>query len=193
MIKYCVMNFYITETKLLCLIFLCVMTILLGCIFYKYLDYKIKIPTLIKIIILLLYCMIIILITLCRESKEDVKIVMRPLFAFYCYPNVLTWPYEIIKNGFANIRCIIRHRTLLLDVLNILLFVPFGFILQDSQKETKWYTTAIIGFAFSAIIESIQLVFKLGNFEIDDVIFNSIGTMIGVFIVKHIFLKNIKI
>ncbi|MCR5610141.1 MAG: VanZ family protein [Lachnospiraceae bacterium] len=65
-------------------------------------------------------------------------------------------------------------------VLNILMFVPFGFILplaiKKLQEEWKVY---LAGFSFSLFIELIQLVTGRGIFECDDLINNLLGTMIG--------------
>ena len=60
-------------------------------------------------------------------------------------------------------------------IANILLFIPFGFL-----AARLWGWKSILFAAFlSFIIESVQLVFHLGLFEIDDIIHNTAGTIIG--------------
>ena len=59
--------------------------------------------------------------------------------------------------------------------LNILLFVPFGFLLHLPPRET-----IILGFLFSLAIEISQLISGLGMFETDDLITNTLGTWIGI-------------
>ncbi|MBR5309017.1 MAG: VanZ family protein [Clostridia bacterium] len=62
---------------------------------------------------------------------------------------------------------------------NIVWFVPFGFMLPMMLKKYNFITVAFSGFLFSLFIEILQLVLKKGIFEIDDLILNVFGTMIG--------------
>lgn len=70
-------------------------------------------------------------------------------------------------------------------ILNYILFIPLGFLLCFSEKRNHsgvWINTAkvaLIGFLLSTSIEIIQLVFKIGLFEFDDMIGNTIGCLIG--------------
>lgn len=64
--------------------------------------------------------------------------------------------------------------------LNILLFIPFGFLLSIISKRFRslWITT-VIGFIFSAGIETMQYITGRGLTEVDDVINNTLGALIG--------------
>lgn len=63
---------------------------------------------------------------------------------------------------------------------NILLFVPFGFLLPISFKKIKkLWQAAGIGLIFSIAIEIIQYNTKRGHAQTDDVLMNVIGTGIG--------------
>ena len=65
-------------------------------------------------------------------------------------------------------------------VLNILLFVPFGVLLPLWGKKTdKPYFVIPIGAASSLIIEAVQYIFKIGVFEFDDVLNNTVGVLLG--------------
>lgn len=63
--------------------------------------------------------------------------------------------------------------------LNMLLFVPFGYLLKKlyGHKNGMWIT--LYGLLFSLLIECMQYVFCLGWFDIDDVISNVLGTYTG--------------
>lgn len=67
-------------------------------------------------------------------------------------------------------------------ILNILLFVPLGYLLPASFASVERHPWVMIpfGFLFSLAIESIQLVTHLGWFDIDDLINNSLGCVLGV-------------
>ena len=61
---------------------------------------------------------------------------------------------------------------------NIIWFVPFGFLLK---KLTRIATAKIIffGFLLSLFIEVMQFIFGMGVSEIDDLLLNTLGTVIG--------------
>lgn len=96
-------------------------------------------------------------------------------------------PFSVIKraivlNGatiFDGIR--IRSRILLLDiVLNLLLFIPFGFIVPClSKKLAHWWAVIPLALCFSMFIEFTQYTAKLGTADVDDLINNTLGACIG--------------
>lgn len=79
-------------------------------------------------------------------------------------------------------------------ILNYILFVPLGFLLYLCFGEKRnhsgvWINTVqvvLTGFLLSASIESIQLIFRIGLFEFDDMIGNTIGCLIGAVIGKMV-------
>lgn len=56
---------------------------------------------------------------------------------------------------------------------NIILFIPIGILLP---RKKRWL---IFPFLFSALIETIQLIFLRGTFELDDIFNNTLGAVIG--------------
>lgn len=63
---------------------------------------------------------------------------------------------------------------------NVVGFMPFGFFLPVvSRRGRKWYNAFLLGFSFSLCIESIQLVFKVGSFDVDDLFLNTMGGILG--------------
>ena len=65
-------------------------------------------------------------------------------------------------------------------ILNILMFVPFGFLLPlFSDRFKKFYWTLSLGFLFTFGIEVTQYITKRGIFEVDDIMNNWIGALIG--------------
>ncbi len=69
------------------------------------------------------------------------------------------------------------------SVLNMLLFIPFGYLgtqlLTLSDKKNYLWIIAIYGFLTSFLIETCQLVFNRGVFELDDLIKNTMGAAMG--------------
>lgn len=64
-------------------------------------------------------------------------------------------------------------------LMNIIVFIPLGFFIGLSLKRQSWYCHLGIGFCLSFCIESLQLILKRGFSELDDIIHNVFGYMIG--------------
>jgi glycopeptide antibiotics resistance protein len=62
---------------------------------------------------------------------------------------------------------------------NLLIFIPLPFILKTFIKRIKPLQILLIGIAVPIIIEGYQYVFKCGDVDIDDVILNLSGYLIG--------------
>lgn len=60
-------------------------------------------------------------------------------------------------------------------ILNVLFFIPFGFLFPWK----KWKPVFLSAFMTSAVIEITQYIFNLGWCELDDVISNTAGALIG--------------
>ncbi len=70
-------------------------------------------------------------------------------------------------------------------VMNVAVFVPIGFFVakQKSLKTWKgWLATICLGMGLSLVIEILQFIFKKGTCEIDDVINNTLGCLIGILV-----------
>jgi len=66
------------------------------------------------------------------------------------------------------------------SVENILLFLPFGLLVPILWKYNRSIVrVSLMGFALSALIELTQLITGRGYFEIDDIILNTLGCVIG--------------
>jgi glycopeptide antibiotics resistance protein len=81
-------------------------------------------------------------------------------------------------------------RTIILDLLNCIIFIPFGIFISHYFKEHKVLKTLLIILAVSVIIEFIQLVTIIGSFMLNDIITNVIGGGIGS--ILYIILTNSK-
>lgn len=63
---------------------------------------------------------------------------------------------------------------------NILIFLPIGFTLTEHKKaRLNKFSIIVVGLILSFVIECIQYIWKLGVFEVDDLIHNMFGTYIG--------------
>lgn len=69
-------------------------------------------------------------------------------------------------------------------ILNVFLYVPLGYLLSYTFSRIKARHIVIIGCLMSILTEVTQYVFRLGLSEIDDVLHNTLGTVMGVFCYK---------
>ena len=78
-------------------------------------------------------------------------------------------------------RDILGWRAVFLNIFgNVLAFMPFGFFLPVIWERTRhWYVTVILSFSMSLFVETMQLVEKVGSFDVDDLLLNTLGGLLG--------------
>ncbi|AEB30341.1 hypothetical integral membrane protein [Carnobacterium sp. 17-4] len=124
--------------------------------------------------VFIFYILLLIHLTVFREGNSimNVSIVMRPLSDINWIPFVET---AKLTQGIS-----------LFDYYynlygNILWFVPMGFGAAYLMKRKYTFLRSLgIGITVSFLIETMQFLFFTGVSDIDDLIFNTIGTMIGI-------------
>ena len=63
---------------------------------------------------------------------------------------------------------------------NVLAFAPFGFLLPMLNKRYRgFFTTTFLSFFFSLAVELVQMYFKVGIFDVDDIFMNTVGGILG--------------
>lgn len=67
----------------------------------------------------------------------------------------------------------------LITLGNVVFFIPIAVILQTLIPKIKLYQQVIIGILIPIFIESYQLIFKCGDVDVDDIILNFAGYLIG--------------
>ncbi len=72
-------------------------------------------------------------------------------------------------------------KAFLLNVVgNVAAFMPCGFFLPIvSRRGRKWYNSILLCFALSLSVETAQLVWKVGSFDVDDLFLNTLGGAFG--------------
>lgn len=68
-------------------------------------------------------------------------------------------------------------------IANILVFIPLGFFVSNKNSKNV-FKTLFICLSVILSIECIQLLFKIGFFDVDDIILNFIGSLLGMGINK---------
>jgi len=76
---------------------------------------------------------------------------------------------------------------------NILLFVPLGLLFPMVHSKFRLWSYALLnGAMLSVLIETVQLVTGLGTCDIDDILANTLGALVGYWVFKLVypFVKN---
>ncbi len=122
----------------------------------------------ILIAVFVCYLVLVLLVTLYRDFGKQ-KLILTPFWEWV----------RLVQSGF-------RLHWVLQIGLNILMLVPFGFLLpQLFAKCRSLLSTAAAGVLFSVLIEVTQYVLRRGFTETDDVIHNAAGAVIGYLLYRH--------
>lgn len=62
---------------------------------------------------------------------------------------------------------------------NVIIFIPFGFFLPMASKYRSCSATLFWSFGLSLCVETFQLLTKVGSFDVDDILLNTIGGVAG--------------
>ena len=98
---------------------------------------------------------------------------------------------EIMR--FYRYRYILGNKAFFINVFgNVIAFMPMGFF-QPLLAQKKWRGALVVlnCFIVSLLVETIQLVFKVGCFDVDDLLLNTLGGLLGV-IIYYVFQKCLK-
>ena len=62
---------------------------------------------------------------------------------------------------------------------NVIIFMSFGFFMPMASKYRSLFSTVFYSFGLSLCVETFQLVTKVGSFDVDDLLLNTIGGLAG--------------
>lgn len=97
---------------------------------------------------------------------------------FLCWDIGIYWiPFGDVftKDGFS-------FADFSLQVLNVIGFIPVGFLFSANIKKKPLLVGVIGGFIFSFLIEAMQLILKFGSPQLGDLLMNTLGAFIGAFV-----------
>ncbi len=62
---------------------------------------------------------------------------------------------------------------------NIILFLPIGLLIPFIYRKMTWRQVVILAIAAGLLFECMEIIFQVGIFDIDDIILNGLGIMLG--------------
>jgi len=106
------------------------------------------------------------------------------IFLLFCSTVIFRTPGETRHYDFHPFWSYDRPELLVENIMNVVVFVPVGFLLgfriQDSSFTIrKALLVALMGCGISVLIEALQFWFMKGFSEVDDVMHNTLGCILG--------------
>jgi glycopeptide antibiotics resistance protein len=155
----------------------------------------------IKIVCRILFIVFILLLTkniLFKKSPGYYKNHFRSEYRNYTikegWKKANTTPFSTIKLFYNSRR--MNPEFMMNNLLgNLLGFIPFGFLLPLLIPFFRnLFKTLVAGFLLSLGYETVQLVFGLGVFDVDDLLLNTAGVLIGfiIFTLSYFFFRIVK-
>lgn len=136
----------------------------------KVTQFLIKNRKQIRLVLFIAYCIFIVYYTLVSRTAGDEH---RADLRFM-------WAYREMLTGYPEWKEDVRY-----NVLNILFFMPYGLWFPENAtspavfKNRRWMYILSVGMLFSVFIEITQYLTCRGLCELDDVLCNGFGSLIG--------------
>lgn len=104
------------------------------------------------------------------------------LFRTLLNRNLWTNPLSDVMGGWGIWETVNGERKLTTECIeNVIMMVPFSSVVMwtfNVKKKVVW-RSGKIAFIFSVIIEMLQLLLRLGTFQLSDIFYNTVGGVIG--------------
>jgi glycopeptide antibiotics resistance protein len=95
------------------------------------------------------------------------------------------WSYQAIQEG--------REDLLAENIMNVVVFIPVGLLLGIAFKQVTWWKALLVGCSISVTIETLQFFLMRGFSEVDDVIHNTLGCLIGYAVARYGYERIIRV
>lgn len=100
-------------------------------------------------------------------------------------------PFQEIKRFVVYWQTIGAYYSIINLAGNVVAFMPFGALIRwVVNQKTRWYQAVGYTFLFSLSVELLQLVARVGVFDVDDLILNTLGGLLGFWIYYILLLIN---
>ena len=151
------------------------------------LNYDIGVPSVVVIVTCLLVCGIVLLLfrvkTNCSIFVRQTSFCMLMGYVFLVLCTTIFYREETFEKHYYLHPLwsygVLYNKLLAQIIMNVLLFIPIGFFAGGALEKKHIWNALGIGFALSFFIELTQLITTRGVFNVDDIIHNTLGCVIG--------------
>ena len=106
---------------------------------------------------------------------SSVLLLIEYVFLIFCSTVIFRPTGETSQYDFHPFWSYDRPELLVENIMNVIVFIPVGMI----RVKGSWLVALLIGCSISIAIESLQFCFMKGFSEVDDVMHNTVGCLIG--------------
>lgn len=124
---------------------------------------------------------VILILSKWRESGKDIALLLlvKYLFLIICSTVFLREDWGVIRFKLIPFWSYGRPDLTVENIMNVVVFIPIGILLGCSFNVRKWWHILLLGGGISLSIEILQLFLRRGYSELDDVIHNTLGCLLG--------------
>ena len=115
---------------------------------------------------------------------SSVLLLIEYIFLLFCSTVIFRPTGETRQYDFHPFWSYDRPELLVENIMNVVVFIPVGILLCVAFKQMTWWKALLIGCSISVTIEALQFWFMKGFSELDDVMHNTVGCLIGWLMVK---------
>ena len=110
---------------------------------------------------------------------SSVLLLIEYVFLVFCSTVIFRPTGETRQYDFHPFWSYDRPELLVENIMNVIVFIPIGLLLGCAFKQTTWWKALLIGCSISITIEALQFWFMKGFSEVDDVMHNTMGCLVG--------------
>ena len=134
--------------------------------------------------LLSVFCLGVVVFIAWKEFKTGLRysvalLLIEYIFLIFCSTVFFRTTSELRKYDIHPFWSYDRPELLVENIMNVVVFVPVGLLLGIAFKQMTWWKALLIGCSISVTIESLQFFFMRGFSELDDVMHNTLGCLIG--------------
>lgn len=110
---------------------------------------------------------------------SSVLLLIEYIFLLFCSTVIFRPTGETRQYDFHPFWSYDRPELLVENIMNVVVFIPVGLLLGSAFKQMTWRKALLIGCSISISIEALQFCFLKGFSEVDDVMHNTVGCIMG--------------
>ena len=140
-------------------------------------------PSCVYELLLIMFCLGVVLIVIFKSEavkRNLAKLLLIEYIALiYCSTVICRNVSVERKFDYTPFWSYNKENLLVENIMNVWIFIPIGLLLGAAIIHPRWVKVLAIGCGISISIEFLQLALKRGFSEVDDVMHNMLGCMVG--------------
>ena len=134
--------------------------------------------------LLSVFCLGIVLLVTWKGYKTGLRysaalLLVEYIFLLFCSTVIFRTPCQARQYDFHPFWSYDKPDLLVENIMNVVVFMPVGLLIGAVIRQITWWKALLIGCSISITIEALQFYLLRGFSELDDVMHNTVGCLIG--------------